>query len=64
VGSFKNLLKNYEARKAEFYIKAFLHRRKASWLKSWLSEGWMGQMEMKCIFDNGKIFLYVPRFLR
>jgi hypothetical protein len=21
----------------------------------------MGQMEMKCIFDIGKIFLYVPR---
>jgi hypothetical protein len=29
VGSFKNLLpKNYEARKAEFYLKAFLHLRR------------------------------------
>jgi hypothetical protein len=33
VGSFKDLLKNYEARKAEFYMRAFLHRMKASWLK-------------------------------
>jgi hypothetical protein len=33
VGSLKNLiLKNYEARKAEFYMKAFWHRTKASWL--------------------------------
>jgi hypothetical protein len=36
VGSFKNLpLKNYEARKAEFYMKAFVDKTKASWLKSW-----------------------------
>jgi hypothetical protein len=28
------------------------------------SEGRMGHMEMKCIFDIGKIFLYGPRFLR
>jgi hypothetical protein len=36
VGSSKNLLlKNYEARKIEFYMKAFLHRTKVSWLKSW-----------------------------
>jgi hypothetical protein len=27
-------------------------------------EDLMGQMEMKCIFDIGKIFLYGPRFLR
>jgi hypothetical protein len=27
-------------------------------------EGQMGQMEMKCIFDIGKIFPYGPRFLR
>jgi hypothetical protein len=43
VGSFKNLLKNYmyEARKADFYMKTFLHRTKASWLKSWLPlVGW------------------------
>jgi hypothetical protein len=24
-------------------------------------EGQMGQMEMKCIYDIGKIFLYKPR---
>jgi hypothetical protein len=27
-------------------------------------EGQMGQMEMKCIFDIGKIVLHGPRFLR
>jgi hypothetical protein len=27
-------------------------------------EGQMGQMEMKCIFDIGKIFIYRPSFLR
>jgi hypothetical protein len=27
------LIKNYEARKAEFYMKAFQHRTKARWLK-------------------------------
>jgi hypothetical protein len=48
VGSCKNLiLENYEARKAEFYMKAFWHRTKASWLKSWAPEGRMGKM--KCI---------------
>jgi hypothetical protein len=48
VGSFNILiLKKYEARKAEFYMKAFCHRTKASWLKSWAPEGRMG--EMKCI---------------
>jgi hypothetical protein len=50
LGSFKNLIhKNYEARKADFYMKAFWNRTKASWLKSWALEGRMGQMEMKFI---------------
>ena len=35
--------------KAEFYMKTFWHRRKASWLKSCAPEHSMGQMEMKCI---------------
>ena len=35
--------------KAEFYMKAFWHRSKASWWKSWAPEGRKGQMEMKCI---------------
>jgi hypothetical protein len=36
VGSYKNLiLKNYEARKDEFYMKDFWHRTKVSLLKSW-----------------------------
>jgi hypothetical protein len=30
-------------------MKAFWHRIKASWLKSWAPEGRRGQMEMKCI---------------
>jgi hypothetical protein len=48
------LLKNYEARKAEFYMKAL-------WF--WTPEGQnnLGQREIKCI---GKIFLCGPRFLR
>jgi hypothetical protein len=43
VGSFKNLLENYAARKAEFYMKAFLHRTKGSWLKSWPSRLGLGK---------------------
>jgi hypothetical protein len=43
VRSFKNLiLKNYEARKAEFYMKAFWHRKKANWLKPCACESRMG----------------------
>jgi hypothetical protein len=48
VESFKNLiLKNYEASKIEFYMNAFWHTKKASWLKSWTPKRHMG--EMKCI---------------
>jgi hypothetical protein len=33
-------------------------------VKIMTSEGRMGHMEMKCIFDIEKIFVYGPRFLR
>jgi hypothetical protein len=48
VGSFKNfILKNYEARKAEFYMKAFSHRTKASWLNQLPPRvGWANGNEM------------------
>jgi hypothetical protein len=42
-------LRTMKPEKGEFYMKTFWHRTKASWLKSWAPEGWMGQMEMKCI---------------
>jgi hypothetical protein len=35
---------------------------KANWLKLWPPR--MGQIEMKCIFDIEKIFLYGSKFLR
>jgi hypothetical protein len=48
--SFQNLiLKNYEARKDEFYIKASWYGTKAKWLYHGAPEGQIGQMEMKCI---------------
>jgi hypothetical protein len=53
------LLKNYEARKAKYYI---LHEGKL--VKIMAPENQMGQMEMKCIFDIGKIFLCGSRFSR
>jgi hypothetical protein len=65
MGSFKNLiLKNYETRKAEFYIKAFWHRPKASWLKSWPPRVWWGKWKWNVYFDIWKMFLYGARLLR
>jgi hypothetical protein len=53
VGSFQNLiLKNYEARKDEIYMKAssaILMWNKGKMIISWAPEGQMGQMEMKSI---------------
>jgi hypothetical protein len=60
VRSFQNLiLKNYEARKAEFYMKAFWHGTKARWLYNGplRSNGANGN-EMQIIFLHG------PRLLR
>jgi hypothetical protein len=58
-GHFKIFfLRTLKPRKAEFYMKAFIHGTKASWLKFMVPEGRIGQMEIKCIFCIGKIFLY------
>jgi hypothetical protein len=58
VGSLKNLiLKNYEARKAEFYMKAFWHGTKASWL-------YHGPPRVKWKWNMHIIFLHGPRLLR
>jgi hypothetical protein len=63
-GHFKIFfLRTLQPRKAEFYMKAFLQRTKASWLKSMAPQGRIGQKEMKCIFCIGEIFLYGSRFL-